>query len=80
MKKTTTKTKEVWSACVCGGRLNCVLCQGTGKFVSELFTETIIEEVAGKSIDDVIDADEVLPELELTKKQWELPKARVDGE
>lgn len=62
MKKTTTKTK--WSACSCGGKQNCVLCRGTGKFVSELFTETIIEEVAGKSIDDVIDADEVLPELE----------------
>jgi len=65
MRKTTTKTKEVWSACACGGRSSCILCQGTGKFVSELFTETIIEDVAGKNIEEeVIDATEVLPELE----------------
>jgi hypothetical protein len=65
MRKTTTKTKEVWSVCRCGGKESCFLCKGTGKFISETFTETIIEEIPGKNIEeDVIDADEVLPELE----------------
>jgi len=69
MRKTTTKTKEVWSACGCGGKESCFLCKGTGKFISETFTETIIEETPGMSVityplEDVIDADEVIPELE----------------
>lgn len=65
MRKTTTRTKEVWSACGCGGKENCYLCKGTGKFLSETLTETIIEETQEK--EDIVEAEEVKPELEYYK-------------
>ncbi len=61
MKKTTTRTKEVWIACGCGG--SCNLCNGTGKFLSEVTTETITEETSEKD-EDVVEAEEVIYELE----------------
>ncbi len=66
MKKTTTRTKEIWVACGCGG--SCNLCNGTGKFLSEITTETITEETSEKD-EDVVEA-EVIPGFEtMTKEQ-----------
>ncbi len=56
MKKTTTRTKEVWIACGCGG--SCNLCNGTGKFLSEVTTETITEETS-QLPEDVVEAEVV---------------------
>jgi hypothetical protein len=59
MKRTTTRTSEVWGQCTCGGGFaNCPLCKGTGRFLSETRTETIIEETTG-SLEEAIDAEEV---------------------
>jgi hypothetical protein len=64
MKKTTTINKEIWSVCGCGGKKDCILCEGTGKFISETFVETIVEEMPEK-IDEIIDAEEILPKIPL---------------
>ena len=63
MKKTVTKTKEVWSVCGCGGIVDCGICKGLGRFISETSTETIIEETI-ESVGDVIDVEEIRPEIE----------------
>jgi hypothetical protein len=58
MKKTTTRTKEVWGACGCVDKVACLLCKGTGRFLAEMTTETIVEEVVED--EEIVEAEEVV--------------------
>lgn len=86
MKRETTRTSEKWEQCGCSmsnqvagqtasvptptPKKDCYLCGGTGKYVSETRTETIIEEWGGVTEGvEVIDAEEIVPLLEKGEKE-----------
>ncbi len=70
MKKTTTRRNETWTPCTCKDPSICPLCEGAGKFLSGIFTETIIEDIPEP--EEIIDAEEYCPELEHRDSQFDI--------
>jgi hypothetical protein len=64
MKKTTTRRTEHWAKCC--DNPECRLCCGTGKYLSSIIVETATEEYdrPWPSEAEVVEAEEVAPQLE----------------